>query len=113
MMFSAVVAADVLIDADEDLTVGEAVARHFGERDSQLPANLFRQRTVPRARQQLEPMSRYGKPVHAEPCKIKWDKSLVNSDRATAAFPRVDSNHDSNIQSVVSCHWTTGEVLAI
>jgi hypothetical protein len=38
---------------------------------------------------------------------------LVNSDQGRTAFPRVDSNHDSNIQSVVSCHWTTGEVLAI
>jgi hypothetical protein len=50
-----VVAADVLIDADEDLAVGEPVARHFRERDPQLPADLFRQRTIPVPDNSLNP----------------------------------------------------------
>src|SRR6185369_976918 len=82
-----VVPAHVLVDPDEDLAVGESIAGHLAERDPELPRDLFRQRTISRSRQQLESVSRYGKSVHAEPCKLRWDMSLVNSDQATSHIP--------------------------
>src|SRR5688572_26916267 len=108
-----VVAADVLIDPDEDLAIRKTGERELAQLDTDVTRHLLRERPIGRAAEELETVTRYRKAVHRtdrEPGNGKRERDYLMGSIPYSPFPipclsslpPVDSNHHSAVQSRMS-----------
>ena len=73
--------ADVFIDANEDLAIGEASQRDLAQLAAEVSPDLFGEWPILRAREELEALHGYGESVHVpKPGSLRERRNGVKAD---------------------------------